>query len=228
MIYDFHVHDAIRVEYLVSTDGPSFPRGYSKIQSETRVAGGNGVVAAVALARWGAKVLLTGNAIGNDAHGQFLVEQLSQIEGLTYEPHIEKDCATPYGILVQAGKYEAGVMLSPTAGPLVLPTQKRDAQVARYFFGDESAFSSDAIEGTQVRLPASSQDYQSLVGTLAAVSTVYLQLVGKDWPEEVKSAFTEIVTELYNKRFTGPESVPTLEEIEATLHSLSEVAQTEE
>lgn len=214
MPYDFHVHDAIRVEYRVTTDGPSFPRGYARIQQEARSAGGNGVIAAVALARWGARVLLTGNPIGDDEHGRFLQSELKKIETLTFEPEIRPGFDTPYAILLRAGSYDAGALLSPTASPLELPCRPRDPSLARYFFGDKTAFGDG---GHTAILEASSQDYRSLLGTLAGVAAVYLQLTGANWPDNLKAAFSDTVTDLYAATFSDLSSVPTLEQIERSL-----------
>lgn len=214
MKYDFHVHDAIRVEYRITTDGPSFPRGYAQIERETRAAGGNGVIAACALARWGASVLLTGNAIGDDSHGQLIVSQLGQVPNLTFEPHIEPGLETPYAILLQAGTHGIGTLLNPSASRLELRKQAQNAQTAGFFFGAPSAFGD---EGSSITLRAPSQDYEALVGSLEAVSACYLSLLGDEVGPEEKEAFVTCVVEKYKAGFGGIETIPTIEEIEASL-----------
>lgn len=214
MIYDFHVHDAIRVEYRVRTDGPSFPRGWSRIEEETRVAGGNGAVCAAALARWGAKVLLTGNALGDDAHGQFLVEQLGQIPNLTFESQIQPGLATPYAILIKAGQKGIGVMLSPTASALILTKRPKNSHLARFFWGDAGVWGDGHAE-----LPPFSQDYGSLSTNLDGVAMVYLNMMAPGIEVEAREQFLKALEATYGERFGGLDSIPTLEELEAKLNA---------
>lgn len=214
MKYDFHVHDAIRVEYRITTDGPSFPRGYSQIERESRGAGGNGVVVACALAKWGATVLLTGNAIGEDAHGQLLVSQLSRVPNLTYEAQVEPGLETPYAILLQAGGHGIGTMLSATAGRVELRKRPQNSHIAGFFFGDPASFGE---AGATAVLRAPTQDYDSLVSSLEAVSACYLSLLGDEVSPAEKQAFTACVVGKYTAAFGGIESIPTIEEIEASL-----------
>jgi hypothetical protein len=214
MKYDFHINDAIRVEYRLTTDGPSFPRGYAQIERETRAAGGNGVVAACALAKWGANVLLTGNAVGDDSHGQLIGAQLSQVPNLTYEAQVQPGLETPYAILLQAGTHGIGTLLSASASRIELPKRSQNSQVAGFFFGAPSSFGE---EGTSIILRAPSQDYEALLGSLEAVSACYLSLLGDDVGADEKEAFTACVVGRYKTAFGGIETIPTIEEIEAFL-----------
>ncbi|RYG70012.1 hypothetical protein EON80_08710 [bacterium] len=160
MKYDFHVHDVIRVEYRIVTDRPSFPRGYAHIENENRVVGGNGVIAACALARWGVSVLLTGNTIGEDSHGRFVLDELSKVPNLTYEPEIDPATETPYAILLKAGQHSIGTLLSPTAAKINLLKRSQNSNSAGFFFGDPTAFGEP---GTPATLFSPSQDYDALV-----------------------------------------------------------------
>ena len=214
MHYDFHIHDSIRVEYRVATDGSSFPRGYSCIERETRSAGGNGVIAAVTLARWGARVLLSGNALGDDDHGRFIVRELGNIENLTFEATLQRDVVTPYAILLRAGKFDVGTLLSPQAARLELRRLSRNSDDAHFFGG--------AVEGwgegeTSVFLEAATQDYSALVGAMAGVAAIYGQLMENQVAPAQQIALSEAATRLYKERFGGLESIPTLEELEAYL-----------
>lgn len=214
MKYDFHVHDVVRVEYRIVTDGPAFPRGYSQIENEARLVGGNGTVAACALARWGASVLLTGNPIGNDSHGRFLQEQLSNVPNLTYEPQVKPDLETPYAILLKAGTHSVGTMLSPSAAKVQFEKRSQNAGIAGFFFGDRASFGDEGVSAT---LRAPSQDYPSLVATLEAAAVCYLSLLGDGVSPSQKSAFISYVVEKYDSSFGGIETIPSMEEIEASL-----------
>lgn len=214
MKYDFHVHDAIRVEYRLTTDGPSFPRGYAQIERETRHAGGNGVVAACALAKWGASVLLTGNAIGDDSHGQLIVSQLDKVPNLTFQPQIEEGLETPYAILLRAGSHGIGTLLSGSASRIELMKRPQNSQIAGFFFGAPSSFGE---EGARVFLQAASQDYEALLGSLETVSACYLSLLGDEVSPEEKEAFTTCVVGKYKAAFGGIETIPSIEEIEASM-----------
>lgn len=214
MNYDFHIHDAIRVEYRVATDGASFPRGYSCIENETRSAGGNGVIAAVTLARWGARVLLTGNAIGDDDHGRFLVAQLEPIENLTFEADVQENVATPYAILLRAGKFDVGVLLSLGAANLELPRLSRNEGHARFFGGATEGWGQSS---GCAHLTATTQDYNALIGALSGVAAIYGQLMENEVAPAQQLALSDAATRLYAERFGGLDSIPTLEELEACL-----------
>ena len=214
MSYDFHIHDAIRVEYRVTTDGTSFPRGYACIEREVRCAGGNGVVAAVALAKWGARVLLTGNAIGDDDHGRFLGKELASIENLSFAPDIAPALKTPYAILLRAGRFDVGSLLSNEAAQIELPRRSRSGGDARFFGGASEGWGE--VEGTAI-LEAATQDYESLIGALRGVTVIYGQLMETPLPLSQQAALGEAATHLYRERFGGLESVPGLEELEAYL-----------
>ena len=214
MQYDFHIHDAIRVEYRVATDGSSFPRGYSCIQREARSAGGNGVVAAVTLARWGARVLLTGNALGDDDHGRFVLRELENIENLTFEGQLQSDVITPYAILLRAGKFDVGTLLSPQAAHIELKRLSRSSQDAQFFGGASEGWGEGAAS---VHLEAATQDYSALIGAMAGVAAIYGQLMEHQVAPATQIALGEAATRLYSERFGGLDSIPTLEELEACL-----------
>lgn len=214
MHYDFHIHDAIRVEYRVATDGSSFPRGYSCIERETRSAGGNGVVAAVTLARWGARVLLTGNAIGDDDHGRLVSRELEAIENLTFKASLEQDVVTPYAILLRAGHFDVGTLLSPQASNIELKRLSRNSKDAQFFGGAREGWGEG---GGTVHLEAASQDYSALIGSMAGVAAIYGQLMEHEVALATQLALSEAATRLYAERFGGLESIPTLEELEACL-----------
>ncbi|HEX9998508.1 MAG TPA: hypothetical protein VGB45_15320 [Abditibacterium sp.] len=215
MKYDFHIHDTVRVEYRVATNGPSFPRGYAQIEHETRSAGGNGTLAACALAKWGAKVLLTGNAIGGDEHGSFLAKELTKVPNLTFEPQVDLEIQTPYAILLKAGTHDVGTLLSVTAAQVVIQRLPQDPTVAGFFIGDNASFGEI---GTSAILREPTQDYEALINSLASVSACYLSLLGAEIGADEKAAFVECVVEKYKASFGGPQTVPTLEEIEAWLN----------
>ena len=214
MQYDFHIHDAIRVEYRVATDGSSFPRGYSCIERETRGAGGNGVVAAVTLALWGARVLLTGNALGDDDHGRLIMRELSGLENLTFEADLHADVTTPYAILLRAGKFDVGTLLSPQASRLELRRLSRNSGDAQFFGGATEGWGEG---GASVFLEASTQDYSALVGAMSGVAAIYGQLMESEIAPAQQVALSEAATRLYKERFGGLDSIPTLEELEAYL-----------
>ena len=214
MTYDFHIHDALRVEYRVATDGSSFPRGYSFIERETRGAGGNGAVAAAALAKWGARVLLTGNPIGDDEHGHLLQRELEAVENLDFAPEVRPGLATPYAVLLRAGGFDVGTLLSPQAARIALPRLSRNEEKARFFGGAVEAWGE--VEGEAI-LEAATQEYGSLVGAIAGVAAIYEQLMGAQLSRRTHAQLGEAATQLYRERFGGLGAIPTLEELESYL-----------
>lgn len=213
MTYDFHIHDALRVEYRVATDGSSFPRGHAFIEREARSAGGNGAVVAVALAKWGARVLLTGNPIGTDDHGRLIERELGAVENLDFQAEVRPEVTTPYVILLRAGGFEVGTLLSPQAARIALPRIKRSEENARFFSGPAGCWG----DGGETFLEATTQDYGSLVGTIAGVAAIYEQLMGEQMDAGLGAPLGEAATQLYRERFGGLDSIPTLEELESCL-----------
>ncbi|RYX80430.1 hypothetical protein EON83_28585 [bacterium] len=110
---------ALRVEYRIQLK--SLGEATSLIASEQRLAGGNGAVAALALISLGERVHLTGNPIGDDSHGRFLLAQLQNVPGLELEVEIQPKTATPYAILVREPDGSTRTWLSLEASQLEGP-----------------------------------------------------------------------------------------------------------
>lgn len=113
---DIHIRGALRVEYRVQTRPQS--ETASLIISEQRFAGGEGAVVALALAALGAPVRLSGNAIGTDSHGRFLLSQLQGIANLELDIEARDDVVTPYAILIRGEEEKVQTLLSPEASQL--------------------------------------------------------------------------------------------------------------
>ena len=125
MLPAFHIHGAIRVEYRVRTR--TLSQNMGAIESELQLAGGTGALCALALARLGARVRLSGNALGDDSHGRFIKAQLNAANIETdLEP--QAGVVTPYAILLRTDDGHTQTLLSPQARELVLPrVQMQDA-----------------------------------------------------------------------------------------------------
>ena len=110
------IHGALRIEYRVQLA----PLGdnSSLIASERRLAGGEGAVSALALAALGACVRLSGNPIGDDSHGRFLLSQLQNVPALELELEVRPDVVTPYAILIRGAEGGVQTLLSPEAAEL--------------------------------------------------------------------------------------------------------------
>jgi len=113
-----HVHGAIRVEYRVRTRYLDPDMGV--IESETQCIGGSGGVCALALSQLGARVHLSGNALGDDSHGRFLKKQL-EAAGIIGEFSLQSGLSTPYAILLRDDYGETQTLLSARAQHLELP-----------------------------------------------------------------------------------------------------------
>ncbi|BCM90271.1 hypothetical protein IAD21_02122 [Abditibacteriota bacterium] len=110
---------ALRVEYRIQLK--SLGEATSLISSEHRLAGGTGAVAALTLASLGAHVRLSGNPIGDDSHGRFLISQLQNVPGLELDIETRSDVVTPYAILVREQDGTTRTHLSPEAAQLEGP-----------------------------------------------------------------------------------------------------------
>lgn len=108
------VQGALRVEYRVELR--SLEPSTSLIESETRLAGGNGAVSALALAQLGARVRLSGK-VGDDSHGRFLLSLLENVPDLELDVRVEK-MVTPYAILIRGEDGATQTLLSPEAARL--------------------------------------------------------------------------------------------------------------
>jgi len=117
-----HIHGAIRVEYRVRTR--ALGQNLGAIESETQRIGGSGGVCALALSQLGARVHLSGNALGDDSHGRFLQKQL-ELEGINGEFSLHKELSTPYAILLRNESGETQTLLSPSALNLEWSPSKR-------------------------------------------------------------------------------------------------------
>jgi hypothetical protein len=140
-------------------------------------------------ARWGATVLLSGNALGDDDHGRFLGRELERIPNLTYKPQIDPTKQTPYAILLKAGGHGVGTLLSPSAARVKIHKQVQDNAVAGFFFGDPAGFGEG---GESSILGAPTQDYDALLASLEAVATCYLSLLGEEVSPHEKAAFVSL------------------------------------
>jgi len=118
MLPFIHIHGAIRVEYCVQTR--ALGRNLGAIESESQRIGGSGGVCAMALAQLGARVHLSGNALGDDSHGRFLKKQLESA-GVSGEFSLQSGLSTPYAILLRNESGETQTLLSPSAQSLELP-----------------------------------------------------------------------------------------------------------
>lgn len=127
MLPPFHIHGAIRVEYRVRTR--TLQQSIGAIESEQQCAGGTGALCALSLARLGARVRLSGNALGDDSHGRFLKSQL-RAAGIETDLELQAGVVTPYAILLRADEGQTQTLLSPQARKLVLPPvqMQRDAR----------------------------------------------------------------------------------------------------
>lgn len=114
----FHIHGAVRVEYRVRTRalGPHL----GAIESESQRIGGSGGVCALALSQLGARVHLSGNALGDDSHGRFLKKQL-EAAGISGDFSLQSGLSTPYAILLRDESSETQTLLSAGAQHIELP-----------------------------------------------------------------------------------------------------------
>jgi len=114
----FHIHGAVRVEYRVQTR--ALGQDLGAIESETQRIGGSGGLCALALSQLGARVHLSGNALGDDSHGRFLQRQLGEA-GISGEFVLHAGLSTPYAILLRDENSETQTLLSAGAQYLEWP-----------------------------------------------------------------------------------------------------------
>ncbi len=105
------VSGALCVEYRIRA--ASLDSDARLIQEERRVAGGEAGWCALAGARVGAAVRVTG-WVGDDAHGRFLLAELGAA-GVELNVEVRPGIATPYAILIRAPDGAVQTLLSPEA-----------------------------------------------------------------------------------------------------------------
>jgi len=113
---DLFIYGVLRVEYRVQL--AHLGENSSLIASERRLAGGEGAGTALALAALGAQVRLSGNPLGDDSHGRFLLSQLQNEPNLELDIEVRPDVVTPYAILIRAQNGTVQTLLSPEAALL--------------------------------------------------------------------------------------------------------------
>lgn len=162
----FHIHGVIRVEYRVRTR--ALGEQVAAITNETRLVGGSGALCALALARLGARVHLSGNALGDDSHGRFVRSQLEAA-------HIQSDLVlnaqlvTPYAILLRCDEKDTITLLSPEARQLVLPPPGEVEDDARLLDFSSSPKKGEVVAGE-------SESYSSLLRYSSLLHCVRLAL----------------------------------------------------
>ncbi|HEX8550407.1 MAG TPA: hypothetical protein VF681_02510 [Abditibacteriaceae bacterium] len=107
--YDVLICGLLGVEYALWLDAA--PRGGTTcaIERETREAGGIALLTALELAGRGARVALTGNAIGDDSNGRVVLRALEQPNLSCFAPCVAS-VETPYWVSLQ----------TPNAKPSIL------------------------------------------------------------------------------------------------------------
>lgn len=78
MNYDVIVYGTIALDAIWRVAELPPPGGYAPILEERKMIGGEACNTAIALTRWGVRVALIGNAIGDDEHGRLLRELLAR------------------------------------------------------------------------------------------------------------------------------------------------------
>lgn len=102
--FDILVHGAIGADYLLQLDELAHAGEVRNIESELRIAGGEAVNCARALATWGARVALCGNPLGDDANGRFVIKELAQVDNLTLLAPVIEGFETPYSVMMCASQ----------------------------------------------------------------------------------------------------------------------------
>jgi sugar/nucleoside kinase (ribokinase family) len=186
----FHIHGAIRVEYRVRTR--ALLKDVAAIETEEQQVGGNGALCALALARLGARVRLSGNALGDDSHGRFLRSHL-QTANLEADLTLNAGVVTPYAILLRSEKGDTRTLLSPQARALVLPpVQSENARVLDL-----------SLQMKLLDADGQSQSYSALLDALRSTLRAWLEVARPDDSSGEREAQIERWVEQYDQGF-GP------------------------
>lgn len=191
----FYVHGAIRVEYRVRTR--TLLKDVGAIETEEQQVGGNGALCALALARLGARVRLSGNALGDDSHGRFLRSHL-QTANLEADLTLSAGVVTPYAILLRSEKGDTRTLLSPQAlSPQALalvlpPVQSENARVLDL-----------SLPMKLLDADGQSQSYSALLDVLRSTLRAWLEVARPDDSSGEREAQIERWVEQYDQGF-GP------------------------
>lgn len=168
MLFAFHIHGAIRVEYRVRARALNHNMG--AIESELQLAGGTGALCALALSRLGARVRLSGNTLGEDAHGRFLRAQLGAAN-IETDLELRAGVVTPYAILLRTDEGQMQTLLSPESLALVLPPiqMQRDARTFDF-----------SLQIKSIDRQEKHQSYDALLDALSAVLRRWLEIARPD------------------------------------------------
>jgi sulfofructose kinase len=100
--YDVIVYGTIALDAIWRVQELPAPGGYAPILEQREMIGGEACNTAIALTRWGVRVALVGNAIGNDEHGSLLRELLARDAPDLDTRYIRTlpDAQTPYCVCI--------------------------------------------------------------------------------------------------------------------------------
>ncbi|MEA3337161.1 MAG: carbohydrate kinase family protein [Chloroflexota bacterium] len=95
--FDVLCYGTISADNLIYVPYLPNPRRDSHVQQEMRRLGGEALVVAEVLSRWGLRVAVVGNAIGKDFWGHFIVDQLAAFPGVDTRYLVQRaDVQTPF------------------------------------------------------------------------------------------------------------------------------------
>ena len=109
--FDVICYGTISADNLIYLPFLPTPRRDSQVQQEIRRLGGEAVTVAQALSRWGLRVAVVGNAIGDDYWGRFIQQELQEWPGIDTRYLVQRaDVRTPFARILVTPDGERSIL----------------------------------------------------------------------------------------------------------------------
>jgi sulfofructose kinase len=200
--YDVIVYGTVGLDTIWRVERLPPPGGYAHVLEERWTVGGTAANSAIALARWGARVALVGNAIGDDEDGRRLRELLAREapEIDTRFLPVAPDASTPAFVCVATSDGHRTMYGRRTAGvrwPALAPELARSARLFTLdpYGGSVEACAVAAREG----LPIVAMDCAGIpsVNAVASLVVTSYENVGADASAPELAAFAAGIRDRY-------------------------------
>jgi sugar/nucleoside kinase (ribokinase family) len=183
--YDAIVYGTVCLDEIWRVEALAPPNGYVDIQEAVWRVGGEAANTAIALAKWGVRVALVGNALGDDAKGRLLRDLFAQdapeisTEFLTWEAGRE----TPYCLCIatpDGDRTMYGIGFTTLATPPLRPERFPKAAVFTMDPNDAPAGRAACLKAAQAGIAPIPMDYtrDEAVSQVAAHSVTSSNHVG--------------------------------------------------
>jgi sugar/nucleoside kinase (ribokinase family) len=194
--YDVIVYGTVCLDLLWRVETLPPPGGYVEILEEQKAIGGEAANTAIALSRWGVKVALVGNPLGDDENGRMVRTHFERdapeidLRFVATDPMTE----TPYCVCMSTPDGQRTMFGHRFADLQCPPLDNALAKQACWFTSEPNAYQSGmraCLDAAEVGLKVLPMDYarESALNRVAALVLTSSEHVGRSLPPEELAAF---------------------------------------